>query len=189
MIPLICHELCFGPVGHGVQTVFDIVSRLPGLNVGCFYAVGTLLNRMIIERYPVSPADCVWTCIHTKYRASSVLPSTVLCTLHNPCYTSHRLLISGLEKLVQLLCFASQILFFLSFKSQLTPSKYVFMKWCYSFEGLVEKCDSLCVWCKNSLVNFPTTGLIKIVSTFISTCSFFQTIRSVTLCSIFFDPF
>ncbi|CAB1342563.1 unnamed protein product [Coregonus sp. 'balchen'] len=27
-----------------------------GLNVGCFYAVGTLLNRTIIEHYPVSPA-------------------------------------------------------------------------------------------------------------------------------------
>lgn len=27
-----------------------------GLNVGCFYAVGTLLNRMIIEHYPVSSA-------------------------------------------------------------------------------------------------------------------------------------
>lgn len=26
----------------------------PGLNVGCFYAVGTLLNRMIIDHYPVS---------------------------------------------------------------------------------------------------------------------------------------
>lgn len=25
-----------------------------GLNVGCFYAVSTLLNRMIIEHYPVS---------------------------------------------------------------------------------------------------------------------------------------
>lgn len=30
------------------------VCVLSGLNVGCFYAVSTLLNRMIIEHYPVS---------------------------------------------------------------------------------------------------------------------------------------
>ena len=39
-----------------MQTLFNDISQLTGLNVGCFYAVGTLLNRMIIEHYPVSPA-------------------------------------------------------------------------------------------------------------------------------------
>ena len=28
-----------------------------GLNVGCFYAVSTLLNRMITEQYPVSSSS------------------------------------------------------------------------------------------------------------------------------------
>ncbi|KAM8831274.1 choline/ethanolamine transporter flvcr2b isoform 2-T3 [Spinachia spinachia] len=31
---------------------FNLLIITYGLNVGCFYAVGTLLNRMIIERYP-----------------------------------------------------------------------------------------------------------------------------------------
>ncbi len=42
-----------------VQTLFDTISQLTGLNVGCFYAVSTLLNRMIIEHYPVSSACSV----------------------------------------------------------------------------------------------------------------------------------
>uniref|UniRef100_A0A4W5K783 FLVCR choline and putative heme transporter 2 n=1 Tax=Hucho hucho TaxID=62062 RepID=A0A4W5K783_9TELE len=37
MFPIGCISLCLFPTG---------------LNVGCFYAVGTLLNRMIIEYYP-----------------------------------------------------------------------------------------------------------------------------------------
>lgn len=35
------------------QILFDVIPYFAGLNVGCFYAVGTLLNRMIIVHYPV----------------------------------------------------------------------------------------------------------------------------------------
>lgn len=63
-------------VGRGVlQTMFDVISQLAGLNVGCFYAVGTLLNRMIIEHYPVSPA-CV--SMWTKYSVFSALPKALV---------------------------------------------------------------------------------------------------------------
>lgn len=40
-----------------------------GLNVGCFYAASTLLNRMIIQHYPVSPAHVPVRRYACKYTA------------------------------------------------------------------------------------------------------------------------
>lgn len=77
-----------------MQNFFDNISQLSGLNVGCFYAVGTLLNRMIIEHYPVSSARLVCTRIDIRHAlglhnsVSSVLISNnvydpeTLVTLH-----------------------------------------------------------------------------------------------------------
>ena len=46
---------------------FDSCFQPTGLNVGCFYAVGTLLNRMIIEHYPVSKTNSFWFHFLTVY--------------------------------------------------------------------------------------------------------------------------
>lgn len=46
-------NVCFSDERHSDCFSFS-ESFLSGLNVGCFYAVGTLLNRMIIAHYPVS---------------------------------------------------------------------------------------------------------------------------------------
>jgi len=43
-----------------------------GLNVGCFYAISTLLNRMIIEHYPVSPHVSA-ACCHVLFASCFVL--------------------------------------------------------------------------------------------------------------------
>lgn len=43
-----------GGGGVWVGLCVDGIFRPAGLNVGCFYAVSTLLNRMIIHHYPVS---------------------------------------------------------------------------------------------------------------------------------------
>ncbi len=50
------HEVPSGPflLPPGLLRIEFSVFLSAGLNVGCFYAVSTLLNRMIIEHYPVS---------------------------------------------------------------------------------------------------------------------------------------
>lgn len=47
--PECTYEAC-----HNHECIYFIPA---GLNVGCFYAVSTLLNRMIIDYYPVSPVQ------------------------------------------------------------------------------------------------------------------------------------
>lgn len=44
-----------GKCKRNAIVVLNLHLLCAGLNVGCFYAVSTLLNRMIIEHYPVSP--------------------------------------------------------------------------------------------------------------------------------------
>lgn len=50
---------------------------LAGLNVGCFYAVSTLLNRVIIDYYPVSPI--------LSYLLFRLSPSLLLWMRHRSC--------------------------------------------------------------------------------------------------------
>lgn len=50
---------------------------LAGLNVGCFYAVSTLLNRVIIDYYPVSPIR--------SYLLFTLSPSLLLWMRHRSC--------------------------------------------------------------------------------------------------------
>lgn len=53
--------------------------------MGCFYAVGTLLNRMIIKYYPVSPAtstaQITFALFWQKFKVSGafIFPSFVMC--------------------------------------------------------------------------------------------------------------
>lgn len=56
---LFARLLFFGRQVYAFSMILFLISSIlfsSGLNVGCFYAVSTLLNRMIIEHYPVSPS-------------------------------------------------------------------------------------------------------------------------------------
>jgi len=84
-ILVLISSLRFQPV-----SVFEFIYlSSSGLNVGCFYGVSTLLNRMIIEHYPVSPSypanhESPWpTCnLHKLLKSHLLLFSSIIGGFH-----------------------------------------------------------------------------------------------------------